>query len=93
MDIVVQQAEDEVIAVLSPKIGVRRIAQDDKDRTVAFDGRNFVGFLGQSGQRAGLVRDVLNAFKSVGEVDVDALVSLELIGPGGPPEFGQMATA
>ncbi len=91
--VIVEQAEDEIVAVLAAKVGVRRVAEDDEDGAVTFDGGGFVGFLGQSGERPGLVGDVFDAFQGVGEVDVDALAGAELIGPGGAPEFRQMASA
>ena len=60
---------------------------------MTFDGRSFVGLLGQRGKRPGLMRDVLDAFQRVGEKNVHALVALKMVGPRLAPEFGQMASA
>ena len=79
--VIVQQAEDEIIAVLAAKVGVRRIAEDDEDGAGAFDGGGCVGLLGQRGQRPGLMRDVLDAFERVGEENIDAFVPLEMVSP------------
>src|ERR1019366_4823134 len=91
--VIVQQAEDEVVSVLAAKIGIWRIAKDDEDGAVAFDGGGFVGFLGQRGEWPSLVRDVFDAFERVGKENIDALIALEMIRPGVAPEFGQMASA
>ena len=69
--VIVEQAEDEVIAVLPAKVGIRRIAEDDEDGAVTFDGGSFVGLFRERGERPGLMRDVFDAFERVGEVNIE----------------------
>ena len=84
---------DEFVAVLAAKVCVGRIAEDDEDGTTFLDGSGFVGFPAQDGQRTKLLRDVLDIFDRVGEVDVEALAGMELVGPSGAKEFGQVSRA
>src|SRR5208282_2993221 len=64
-----------------------------EDRTMAFDVRGFIGFLGQRSERPGLLCDVFNPFECVGEENVHALAGMKLVSPGAAPKFGQMASA
>ena len=79
--VVVEQAEDEVVAVLAAEVGVGRVAEDDQDGAVFLDGDGFVGFAADDGERAELLGDLVEVFEGVGEVDVEALVGLEVVGP------------